>query len=40
MEAAEQVPLVVGKVGVVSSDFHRLKSAAANESRNIASQIK
>lgn len=32
-EAAKQMPLVVGEVGVVSGDFHRLKSAAANESR-------
>ena len=32
-EAAQQVPLVVGEVGVVSGDFHRLKSAAANENR-------
>ncbi|MBI5774620.1 MAG: hypothetical protein HZA89_12865, partial [Verrucomicrobia bacterium] len=31
-EAAEQVPLVVGEGGVVSGDFHRLNSAAANES--------
>jgi hypothetical protein len=32
-EAADQVPLSVGEVGVVSGDFHRLKSAAANENR-------
>ena len=31
-EAAQQVPLFVGEVSVVSGDFHRLKSAAANES--------
>ncbi len=30
-EAAKQVPLVVGEVGVVSGDFHRLNGAAANE---------
>jgi hypothetical protein len=27
------VPLVVGEIGFVSGDFHRLKSATANESR-------
>jgi hypothetical protein len=27
------VPLVVGESGFVSGDFHRLKSATANESR-------
>lgn len=32
-KAAQQLPLVVGEVGVVRGDFHRLKSAAANESR-------
>src|ERR1039458_8025229 len=32
-EAAKQVPLVVGEIGFVSGDFHRLKSATANESR-------
>ena len=32
-EAAQQVPLVVSEVGVISGDFHRLKSASANESR-------
>ena len=32
-EAAKQVPLGVGEIGFVRGDFHRLKSAAANESR-------
>ena len=32
-EAAEPLPLVVGEVGIVSGDFHRLNCAAANESR-------
>ena len=31
-EAAQQVPLVVGEVGVVGSDFHRRTGATANES--------
>jgi hypothetical protein len=32
--------LGVGEVGVVSSDFHRLTGATANENLKIASQIK
>ena len=32
-KAAQQVPLVVGEVGFVRGDFHRLNSAAAKESR-------
>ena len=32
-EAAKQVPVVVGEIGLVMGDFHRLKSAAANQSR-------
>src|ERR1019366_7724715 len=32
-EAAKQVPLVVGEICFVSGDFHRPKSATANESR-------
>jgi len=32
-EAAKQVPLGVGEIGFVRGDFHRLKSAAANQSR-------
>ena len=32
-EAAKQVPLAVGEVGFVRGDFHRLHSAAANQSR-------
>jgi hypothetical protein len=32
-KAAKQVPLVVGEIGFVRGDFHRLKSAAANQSR-------
>jgi len=39
-EAAQQVPMVVGKVGVVSSDFHRPHCATAKESLKIAIQIK
>jgi hypothetical protein len=38
-EAAEQMPLSVGEVRVVNSDFHRLKSAAANESRKNSQSI-
>jgi hypothetical protein len=32
-EAAQPVPLVVGAVGIVGSDVHRLNGATANESR-------
>ena len=39
-EAAQPVPSVVGEVGLVSGDFHRLNCAAANENSKITCQIK
>ena len=38
-EAAQQTPLFVGEVSIVSGNFHCLKSTAADANRKIASQM-